>query len=78
VAPNPTNGITTITFPHGLSAKTRMDVMNTLGAVISTIEMGEQAAGATFDLDLTGQASGMYQVRLVSLDGQRTLRVSLR
>lgn len=78
VAPNPTNGITTITFPHGLSAKTRMDVVNALGAVISTIELGEQAAGATLALDLSGQASGIYQVRLVSLDGQRTLRVSLR
>ncbi len=52
--------------------------MNALGAVISTIELGEQAAGATFALDLTGQASGMYQVRLLSLEGQRTLRVSLR
>ncbi len=78
VAPNPTAGLTTITFPQGLSAATRMYVMNALGAEISTTTLSILAPGATHTLDLTGHASGMYQVRLVSSEGQRTLRISLR
>ena len=78
VAPNPTAGLTTITFPQGLSAATRMYVMNALGAEISTTTLSILAPGATHTLDLSGHALGMYQVRLVSSEGQRTLRISLR
>jgi hypothetical protein len=78
VAPNPTAGLTTITFPQGLSAATRMYVMNALGAEISTTMLSILAPGATHTLDLTGHASGMYQIHLISADVQRTLRISLR
>lgn len=78
VAPNPTAGLTTITFPQGLSAVTRLSVMNALGAEISTSTLNILASGATHAIDLSGRASGMYQIRLISADDQRTLRISLR
>ncbi|MGV3638485.1 MAG: T9SS type A sorting domain-containing protein [Flavobacteriales bacterium] len=78
LAPNPTAGLTTITFPQGLPARTQVDVVNALGALVVSHQLDAQAAGATHLLDLSGRATGMYQIRLVTAEGVHTLRLSLR
>ena len=65
--PNPSNGATTLNFSN-VYTKNNIDiaVYNVLGANILTQTINGNDNLKTFDLDMTGFAKGMYQVRVKS------------
>lgn len=75
IVPNPTIGPSTITFAQEHSSGARIHVLNALGSELMRFELGAISPGTTYDFDLSGQASGVYQIRLISSEGQRTFRI---
>ncbi len=67
VYPNPTNGLVTIDLNGTLARNTTVEVYNAMGQVIST-QVYNEAIGK-FEINLAGEASGVYTVKLIT-DGQ--------
>jgi uncharacterized repeat protein (TIGR03803 family) len=66
VYPNPTNNLFTIQSP-GLSGKSSIEVYNMLGEkVYATFS---QEGNGTTQINLSGQANGLYLVKVISQDG---------
>jgi FlgD Ig-like domain/Lysyl oxidase len=78
VAPNPTAGATTLHYALPSAAQTvRVEAYNVLGARVSSVDLGAQAAGAqTTTLDLGANLpAGVYVVWLRTEKGAQAVRV---
>ncbi len=64
VYPNPSNGLVTLDLNGLLARKATIEVYNAMGQVIQVKEFTE--ATGKFDIDLTGNASGIYTIRLLA------------
>ena len=63
--PNPAAGVTTIRFELGQSRNVTMEVRDGTGRLVTTNDMGTLGAGVhTWDLNLSGWASGLYTYTL--------------
>ena len=72
--PNPAAGVTTIRFELGQSRNVTMEVRDGMGRLVTTNDMGTLGAGVhTWDLNLSGWASGLYTYTLKA-DGLRTTK----
>lgn len=67
VYPNPSNGVVTLDLQGKLAQKASVEVYNALGQLVMTKSF-EEGTGK-FEVDLTGNASGVYTIKLVA-DGQ--------
>jgi Secretion system C-terminal sorting domain len=61
--PNPTNGRFQVLFADGFSDVAHVTVTNAMGQVVRNVEVNPTTA-RTLSLDMTGEASGMYFVRV--------------
>lgn len=72
--PNPALGTTTIRFELGQSHDVELEVRDAMGRLVTSNDMGTLGAGShTWDLNLSGWASGMYTYTLKA-DGLRTTK----
>ncbi len=72
--PNPALGTTTIRFELGQSHDVELEVRDAMGRLVTSNDMGTLGAGFhTWDLNLSGWASGMYTYTLKA-DGLRTTK----
>jgi len=78
VFPNPTSNVATVTFDLTEAASVKMEVINAIGSVVLTENVGVMNAGVqTFNFDGTKMPNGIYFVNL-TIDGQIiTKKVSL-
>lgn len=72
ISPNPTAGTTQLSLTLAAAAEVRLEVTNTLGQVLQTLNMG-QVSVINQPLDLSAMPAGPYFLR-VSVDGETAVR----
>ncbi|SFQ41334.1 T9SS-dependent M36 family metallopeptidase [Hymenobacter arizonensis] len=79
-APNPANAKTTLAFTLAESGAYRLEVVNTLGAVVSVVAQGNGEAGETLSHEFSrgNLAAGLYMARLVSGGKSHFTRIVLQ
>jgi parallel beta-helix repeat protein len=70
VYPNPNNGKFTVNFNLGTTEQVRIQVLNSLGQVVTTVAEGNMSAN-TYTVDLGNQSSGVYMLRITA--GNQTI-----
>lgn len=76
VFPSPSEGLAYVQMPDGMPARTRVEVLDATGRVMTF--SAAPAQGALVQLDLTGLANGPYTVRLFTAEGTRMGKVVVR
>ena len=74
IFPNPTSGKMTISLPATLSGDTEVCVMNPAGQRVLLTRMN----GIRGEIDLSGQAPGLYSVRVSNEAGTFMEKITLR
>lgn len=72
VTPNPTNGLLNLQLATQKSANVQIEVVNTIGQTVKTIQAGNTSAVQT-QIDLTEYAAGVYTIR-VRMDNETAVR----
>ncbi|MBI5464697.1 MAG: T9SS type A sorting domain-containing protein [Ignavibacteriales bacterium] len=76
--PNPFNPATTISFALPQAGYAKLDILNALGQLVTTLIDHKLEAGTyTFTWDASGQASGVYVYRLTTVDFVETKKMLL-
>ncbi|MGB0932759.1 MAG: T9SS type A sorting domain-containing protein [Lishizhenia sp.] len=73
--PNPTNGITNITFEANGAAS--VEVINLAGQVVFTTDLGEVSGTQNVAIDASNFENGMYLVNVNTENGVATTRISV-
>lgn len=76
VMPNPTPNLTTVSLELAQAAEVRIELLNTLGQTLETINAGK-ASEFNREIDLSRVAGGTYFLR-VTIDGETALRRVVR
>jgi hypothetical protein len=74
--PNPTSGTLTITANLPSQERVVMTITNALGQTITTVSNGNLSQN-TFTVDLSGKASGIYMLNIISTGEKITKRILL-
>ncbi|MFN0176975.1 MAG: T9SS type A sorting domain-containing protein [Saprospiraceae bacterium] len=72
ISPNPTAGILTLNLALATSADVRIEVLNTLGQTLQSINVGK-LSNLSQNVDLSNMAQGSYFLR-VTVDGETAIR----
>ncbi len=72
VSPNPTSGMVTLSLALATAADVRIEVLNTLGQTLQTINAGKMS-NLSQNVDLSNMAQGSYFLR-VTVDGETAIR----
>ncbi len=76
--PNPFNPTTTIAFNLAVGSTTRLDIIDILGRIVESRDLGWLSAGPTsVEFDASGLASGVYLYRLSTETGGQTRKMLL-
>ena len=76
VYPNPSNGLVSVDLQGALAQNASIEVYNAMGQLILVKNYSE--ASGKFEIDLSGNASGVYTIKLTA-DGQTvTKRIVLQ
>ncbi|MFT5645855.1 MAG: hypothetical protein ACI976_000531 [Aureispira sp.] len=70
--PNPTSGLVNLKLINFTTAKTSVQVINTLGAIVLQQEVQDVS---NIELDLSKQSSGIYIIRVINGDNELTQKV---
>ncbi len=76
VYPNPTNGRVIVKYSAAIVGKAKLKVMNVIGEEIFSKEVLNTTQG-NFEIDLSGQAQGIYFVTLQTSHSEKTLKLSV-
>jgi hypothetical protein len=74
--PNPTTGIVTAEVALDQTSDMNVEVYNTLGQMVQQAHWGN-VSNTTRTIDLSGQATGMYFVKLITAQSTITKKVML-
>jgi YbbR domain-containing protein len=72
VSPNPTSGIVTMNLALATAAELRIEIVNTLGQTLQTINAGKMS-NISQNVDLSNMSQGAYFLR-VTVDGETAIR----
>jgi hypothetical protein len=72
ISPNPTSGILTLNLALATAAEVRIEVLNTLGQTIQTLNAGK-LSNLSQNVNLSNMAEGAYFLR-VTVDGETAIR----
>lgn len=72
VSPNPTSGIVTMNLALATAAEVRIEILNTLGQTLQTINAGKMS-NISQNVDLSNMSQGAYFLR-VTVDGETAIR----
>ncbi|MBC7777756.1 MAG: T9SS type A sorting domain-containing protein, partial [Phycisphaerae bacterium] len=72
ISPNPTTGILTLNLALATAVEVRIEVLNTLGQTLQTVNAGKMS-NLSQAIDLNGMAQGSYFLR-VTVDGETAIR----
>lgn len=75
IAPNPSTGHITLTFPAAQATTLRGRVVTVLGKSVLHFTQSVAAGGQLLPLDLSAQPAGIYLLHLQTPQGQQTLRL---
>ena len=76
--PNPFNPTTTIAFNLAIGSTARLDIIDMLGRVVESQDLGWLSAGhAQIEYDASGLASGVYLYRLATETGAQSRKMML-
>ena len=76
--PNPFNPATTIAFNLAVGSKARLDIIDILGRVVDSRDLGRLSAGpGQIEYDASGMASGVYLYRLSTDTGAQSRKMIL-
>lgn len=70
--PNPTSGLVNLKLINFTAAKTSVQVINTLGAIVLQQDVQDVS---NIELDLSKQSSGIYMIRVINGDNELTQKV---
>jgi YbbR domain-containing protein len=72
VSPNPTSGIVTLSLSLANAADVRIEVLNTLGQTVQTLNAGK-LSNLSQNVNLSNMSQGAYFLR-VTVDGETAIR----
>ncbi|HLP95636.1 MAG TPA: T9SS type A sorting domain-containing protein [Saprospiraceae bacterium] len=72
VSPNPTSGVVTMNLALATAAEVRIEIVNTLGQTLQTINAGKMS-NISQNVDLSNLSQGSYFLR-VTVDGETAIR----
>ncbi|MFT5778690.1 MAG: hypothetical protein ACI837_001646, partial [Crocinitomicaceae bacterium] len=79
IYPNPTSGATAIVFNSAVSQDVSIEVINTLGQIVSSTTLENVDAGRTvYELDTDGFSNGIYSVQITANDGMVSKKLSVQ
>lgn len=76
IFPNPNNGNFSIQLPNDLGNKAKLRIVNTLGQVVSQINL--QEGDHLMQVSLANQAAGIYTVQLITEEGFATRTIQVK
>lgn len=78
IFPNPTNGLLTVALQQPLPGNAAITVYQADGRQVHTQQQYVGGGTASFKLDFTGLARGLYLVKVETAEGQRVEKISLK
>ncbi|MDX2361406.1 MAG: T9SS type A sorting domain-containing protein [Crocinitomicaceae bacterium] len=66
ISPNPSSDVFNITFNQAIGGNTTLEVLNMIGQVVESIELGELTDGKTISIDAKQWAAGTYVLQLTN------------
>ncbi len=75
IYPNPTAGMVTVMINNGLFENVRLSALDIVGKVIQHADLGNINAGGSYDWNLSGNADGVYFIKIHTEQGVAVKRV---
>ena len=75
VYPNPTTGMSSISYTGLDLATTSMQVFNSTGSLVESLDLSKWIRNTKISLDLSGQPSGLYFLKVITKETMSSLKI---